>query len=215
MPTATFFRLPEEKRTRLIKACWGELTRVRFTDVSINRIIAAARIPRGSFYQYFEDKEDPIRYLLEDMRQYFITQLRDILVEAKGDLFALPLMAYDRFIGRQGHTDPMLTLFIQLITLNKGLDLQSLIGSPQGFIGEQQYFLPDPLWEVVDPSRLRRNEREYADQVFHLACAVLAFAIVETLHCRIPSDRVRELIRLRMDLLRCGGASDSYKEENT
>ncbi|MCI8552744.1 MAG: TetR/AcrR family transcriptional regulator [Lawsonibacter sp.] len=215
MPTATFFRLPEEKRTRLIEACWGELTRVRFTDVSINRIIAAARIPRGSFYQYFEDKEDPIRYLLEDMRQYFITQLRDILVEAKGDLFALPLMAYDRFIGRQGHTDPMLTLFIQLITLNKGLDLQSLIGSPQGFIGEQQYFLPDPLWEVVDPSRLRRNEREYADQVFHLACAVLAFAIVETLHCRIPSDRVRELIRLRMDLLRCGGASDSYKEENT
>ena len=192
MPTATFFRLPEEKRTRLIKACWGELTRVRFTDVSINRIIAAARIPRGSFYQYFEDKEDPIRYLLEDMRQYFITQLRDILVEAKGDLFALPLMAYDRFIGRQGHTDPMLTLFIQLITMNKG-----------------------PLWEVVDPSRLRRNEREYADQVFHLACAVLAFAIVETLHCRIPSDRVRELIRLRMDLLRCGGASDSYKEENT
>ena len=215
MPTATFFRLPEEKRTRLIEACWGELTRVRFTDVSINRIIAAARIPRGSFYQYFEDKEDPIRYLLEDMRQYFITLLRDILVEAKGDLFALPLMAYDRFIGRQGHTDPMLTLFIQLITLNKGLDLQSLIGSPQGFIGEQQYFLPDPLWEVVDPSRLRRNEREYADQVFHLACAVLAFAIVETLHCRIPSDRVRELIRLRMDLLRCGGASDSYKEENT
>ena len=215
MPTATFFRRPEEKRTRLIEACWGELTRVRFTDVSINRIIAAARIPRGSFYQYFEDKEDPIRYLLEDMRQYFITQLRDILVEAKGDLFALPLMAYDRFIGRQGHTDPMLTLFIQLITLNKGLDLQSLIGSPQGFIGEQQYFLPDPLWEVVDPSRLRRNEREYADQVFHLACAVLAFAIVETLHCRIPSDRVRELIRLRMDLLRCGGASDSYKEENT
>ena len=215
MPTATFFRLPEEKRTRLIEACWGELTRVRFTDVSINRIIAAARIPRGSFYQYFEDKEDPIRYLLEDMRQYFITQLRDILVEAKGDLFALPLMAYDRFIGRQGHTDPMLTLFIQLITLNKGLDLQSLIGSPQGFIGEQQYFLPDPLWEVVDPSRLRRNEREYADQVFHLACAVLAFAIVETLHCRIPSDRVRELIRLRMDLLRCGGASDSYMEENT
>lgn len=215
MPTATFFRLPEEKRERLIDACWDELTRVRFTDVSINRIIAAARIPRGSFYQYFEDKEDPIRYLLEDMRQYFITQLRDILVEAKGDLFALPLMAYDRFIGRQGHTDPMLTLFIQLITLNKGLDLQSLIGSPQGFIGEQQYFLPDPLWEVVDPSRLRRNEREYADQVFHLACAVLAFAIVETLHCRIPSDRVRELIRLRMDLLRCGGASDSYKEENT
>ena len=75
MPTATFFRLPEEKRERLIEACWSELTRVRFNEVSINRIIAAAHIPRGSFYQYFEDKEELIRYLLEDMREYFISLL--------------------------------------------------------------------------------------------------------------------------------------------
>ena len=83
MPSATFFRLPEEKRQRLIDACWEELTQVRFADVSINRIIAAARIPRGSFYQYFEDKEDLIRYLLEDLRQYFTTLLRNILVDRK------------------------------------------------------------------------------------------------------------------------------------
>lgn len=212
MPTATFFRLPEEKRKRLIDACWGELTRVRFNDVSINRIIMAAHIPRGSFYQYFEDKEDLIRYQLEDLRQYFITLLRDILVEAQGDLFALPLAAYDRFISRQGHTDPMLALFIRLITLNKGLDLQSFIGSPQGFIGEQECFLPDQLWEVVDPSRLREGSREYADQVFHLTCAVLAFAVVETLHDPTRSARVRELTKVRMDLLRYGGAVEGYRE---
>ena len=145
MPTATFFRLPEEKRKRLIDACWEELTRARFNDVSINRIITAAHIPRGSFYQYFEDKEDLIRYQLEDLRQYFISLLRNILVEARGDLFALPLAAYDRFISQQGHTDPMLALFIRLITLNKGLDLQSFIGSPHFFIGEPQRFLPEPL----------------------------------------------------------------------
>ncbi|NBI10299.1 TetR/AcrR family transcriptional regulator [Colidextribacter sp. OB.20] len=206
MPSSTFFRLPEEKRHRLIDACWGELTRVRFTDVSINRIIAAAHIPRGSFYQYFSDKEDLIRYLLEDLRQYFITLLRETLTEAKGDLFALPLIAYDRFISRQGHTDPMLTLFIRLMTLNKGMDFQSLIGGHESF-------LPDPLWEVVDPSCLRRSDREYADQVFHLACAVLAFAIVETLEGSVQSPQVREKIKLRTDLLRYGGAAEGYKEE--
>ena len=222
MPTSTFFRLPEEKRKRLIDACWGEMTRVRFTDVSINRIIAAAHIPRGSFYQYFTDKEDLIRYLLEDMREYFVSLLRNILLEAEGDLFALPLMAYDRFISSQGHTDTMLSLFIKLLTLNKGLDLQSLIGSPQGFIGEQQRFLPDPLWEAVDAAKLRENSREYADQVFHLACAVLAFAVVETLQdptkeVPVPDPeravRIREMIKVRMDLLRYGGAAEGYKEE--
>lgn len=221
MPTATFFRLPEEKRERLIEACWAELTRVRFTEVSINRIIAAARIPRGSFYQYFEDKEDLIRYLLEDMRTYFVELLRSILVQAQGDLFALPLMAYDRFISRQGHTDPMLTLFIRLLVLNKGLDLQSFIGPPRCAAGEPRHFLPDPLWEAVDPSKLRENSREYADQVFHLVCAVLAFAVVETLQDPVkavqPPDPertawIREMTKVRMDLLRYGGAAEGYKE---
>lgn len=215
MPTATFFRLPEEKRKRLMDACWAEVIRVRFSEVSINRIIVAAHIPRGSFYQYFEDKEDLIRYLLEDMRQYFITLLRDILVKAKGDLFALPLMAYDRFISRQGSTDPMLTVFIRVFTLNKGMDMQSFMGGPPSF-------LPDALWEVVDPSKLRCGDRDYADQVFHLACAVLAFAVVETLECLERPDRnpdpvrtarVRELTKVRMDLLRYGGAAEEYKEE--
>ena len=220
MPTATFFRLPEEKRERLIEACWAELTRVRFTEVSINRIITAAHIPRGSFYQYFEDKEDLIRYLLEDMRTYFVELLKSILIQAQGDLFALPLMAYDRFISRQGHTDPMLTLFIRLLVLNKGLDLQSFISPDRGFlIGEPRHFLPDPLWEAVDPSKLRENSREYADQVFHLACAVLAFAIVETLQCPGKPDQspartaqIREMTKVRMDLLRYGGAAEGYKE---
>lgn len=205
MPTATFFRLPEEKRKRLIDACWKELTQVRFTDVSINRIITAAHIPRGSFYQYFEDKDDLIRHLLEDMQEYFVSLLRDILADAQGDLFALPLMAYDRFIGHQGHTDPMLTLFIKLLTLNKGLDLQSFMGGSKGF-------LPDPLWEAVDSSRLKQNSREYADQVFHLTCAVLAFAIMETLRDPAQSAQVREMTKMRIDLLRYGGAAEGYKE---
>lgn len=212
MPTATFHRLPEEKRKRLIEACWGELTRVRFTDVSINRIIAAAHIPRGSFYQYFGDKEDLIRYLLEDMRTYFVDLLRSILIQAGGDLFALPLMAYDRFIGSRGYTDPMLALFIKLLTLNKGLDLQSFLGPPQCPIDETRHFLPDPLWEAVDPSKLKENSREYADQVFHLDCAVLAFAILETLKEPAQWPRVREMTKSRMDLLRYGGAAEGYKE---
>lgn len=222
MPTATFFRLPEEKRKRLIDACWGELTRVRFTDVSINRIITTAHIPRGSFYQYFSGKEDLIRYLLEDMREYFIALLQNILVETKGDLFALPLAAYDRFISRQGHTDPMLALFIRLLVLNKGLDLQSFIGPPQCLIDDSHRFLPDPLWEAVDPAKLRCGNREYADEVFHMACAVLAFAVVETLQDPVKdvqapdpvrTARIRESTKVRMDLLRYGGAAEGYKEE--
>ena len=102
MPTATFFRLPEEKRRRLLDACWSELTGVRFTDVSINRIITEAHIPRGSFYQYFSDKEDLIHYLLDNMREYFISLLQGILVEARGDLFAISANRSIFFLTRCG-----------------------------------------------------------------------------------------------------------------
>ena len=204
MPTSTFFRLPEEKRDRLIEACWAEMTRVRFTEISISRIITAARIPRGSFYQYFTDKEDLVRYLLESMRGYFVAMLRDILTESGGDLFAFPLMAYDRFLSRRGGTDPMLELFIKVLRLNKGMDLQTLIGG-------SDCFLLDQLWEAIDPGLLLRDSREYADHVFHMACAVLALAVVETLRDNTAAAP-REGLKIRMDMLRYGSAADSYKE---
>ena len=55
MPTDTFFRLPEEKRTRILEGAWSEFTAVPYAEASINRIVQTSRIPRGSFYQYFED----------------------------------------------------------------------------------------------------------------------------------------------------------------
>ena len=209
MPTSTFFRLPEEKRTRLIEASWDEVSQVRFSEVSINRIISAARIPRGSFYQYFEDKEDLIHYLLEDMREYFISRLVDILVEVKGDMFDLPLLAYDRLMNRQGDTDPMLELFIKVLRLNQGIDFQAFIRGPDRF-------LPDELWELIDPAKLRRGDREYADHAFHMACAALALAVVENL-CDYAGEDPRAALKVRMDLLRYGGAAEEsvYKEEST
>lgn len=207
MPTSTFFRLPEEKRARLIEACWSEVSQVRFSDVSINRIISAARIPRGSFYQYFEDKEDLIHYLLGDMREYFISLLRNILIEAEGDMFALPLLAYDRFMRVKGGTDPMLKLMIDILQRNKGIDVQSFIGGSSPCA-----FLPDALWDVMDAKKLRRGSREYADHVFHLACAVLAFAVAEALWNPDHLSKTRETLQIRMDLLRYGGAPHEYKE---
>lgn len=207
MPTSTFFRLPEEKRARLIGASWEEVSRARFSEMSINRIITAARIPRGSFYQYFEDKEDLIRYLLEDMREYFISLLRNILIEADGDVFAFPLLAYDRFMRVEGGTDPMLKLIIDILQRNKGMDVQSLMGGPGPCA-----FLPDALWDVIDVAKLRRGDREYADHVFHLTCAVLAFAVAEALWDPARLSGIRETLQARIDLLRYGGAADGYKE---
>lgn len=90
MPKPTFFRLPEEKRMRLVKAAYAEFTRAPFADASISNIIKDAGIPRGSFYQYFEDKSDIFFYLLDRMRDNAQDWMQRILKEQKGD-FLPPL----------------------------------------------------------------------------------------------------------------------------
>ena len=43
MPTDTFFRLPEEKRTRILEGAWSEFTAVPYAEASINRIVQTSR----------------------------------------------------------------------------------------------------------------------------------------------------------------------------
>lgn len=54
----TFERLPEEKKDRILQAARTEFIRYPYEKTSINRILAEAGIPKGSFYQYFDDKAD-------------------------------------------------------------------------------------------------------------------------------------------------------------
>jgi len=58
MPKDTFFNLSYEKKKKIIDAAVQEFSTRRFSEASLNQIVKTAKIPWGSFYQYFEDKED-------------------------------------------------------------------------------------------------------------------------------------------------------------
>ena len=64
MPKETFFNLPEEKRQRIIDLALAEFAENDYDTASISRIVAQAGIAKGSFYQYFANKEDLYAYLL-------------------------------------------------------------------------------------------------------------------------------------------------------
>ena len=58
MPTERFLRLPKEKIEAIRIAAVKEFMRVPLEEASINRIVHDADISRGSFYTYFEDKDE-------------------------------------------------------------------------------------------------------------------------------------------------------------
>ncbi|NJC98284.1 MAG: hypothetical protein C3F07_21830 [Anaerolineales bacterium] len=69
MPKQTFLNLPEEKRQTIINAAVDEFAEYGLENASTNRIVANSGISKGSFYQYFEDKQDVFMYLLSVLEQ--------------------------------------------------------------------------------------------------------------------------------------------------
>lgn len=67
VPKETFKNLNEDKKQRIFNAAIQEFSTCSFSDASINQIIKTAGIPRGSFYQYFNDKEDLYFYMIEEI----------------------------------------------------------------------------------------------------------------------------------------------------
>lgn len=99
MPTKTFFNLSQAKQQRLLKAARQEFSRVPLYDASINKIIATAGIPRGSFYQYFKDKTDLYYYYFEKLNQEHKNLWLKTLRDNHGDLFISFRQYFSRLIG--------------------------------------------------------------------------------------------------------------------
>ncbi len=86
MPSQTFFNLDKEKREKLILYAMEEFANNLYPNVSINKIIAKAQIPRGSFYMYFKDKDDLFSYLIDINTKKTNKLIKNIFIRNKGDL---------------------------------------------------------------------------------------------------------------------------------
>ncbi|KRM86509.1 transcriptional regulator [Lacticaseibacillus thailandensis DSM 22698 = JCM 13996] len=84
----------------MMAAAKTEFTRAVFAKASISNIIELAGVPRGSFYQYFEDKQDIFYYLLETEGQRFVDAFKAIVEAHHGDFFASVTEFFDVTIDR-------------------------------------------------------------------------------------------------------------------
>lgn len=78
MPKDTFFNLPKDKRNRIIEASIDEFSDNSYEISSINQIVKNSNIAKGSFYQYFENKEDLYKMIIEicgDKKNEYLTRV--------------------------------------------------------------------------------------------------------------------------------------------
>ena len=65
MPKETFLNLTQEKKDNLFQAAYKLFINNKYEDVTIRDLVREANIPIGSFYRYFEDKDDLYIYMLK------------------------------------------------------------------------------------------------------------------------------------------------------
>ena len=206
MPSSTFFRLPQEKRERLLCAATEEFARTTFAEASINRIVQGARIPRGSFYQYFEGKEDLFFFLLESMKESYIHTLERALVEVNGDIFKMPLRMFDLLIDADGEPVAELAPCVKILKLNQSMDVHGMLE------GNAERVLPQ-LFEKLDRSVLCRQDEDFITNVFHLLIFALVCSMLETLWDKNKYARQRSILTERVEIIRNGSGTARGKEK--
>lgn len=86
MAKQTFLNLSEDKRNMVVNALKKEFSRVPLKDALVSNIIIDAKIPRGSFYQYFNDIEDAFYYIIGEYSKDIKRKLLEYLEKNKGDI---------------------------------------------------------------------------------------------------------------------------------
>lgn len=89
MPKPTFFNLPQDKRSAILDTAMAEFAEHDYQSASISRMVAHLGIAKGSFYQYFQDKDDLYLYVLDlAMRERLAYLSAQVTPDAQADLFA-------------------------------------------------------------------------------------------------------------------------------
>jgi AcrR family transcriptional regulator len=79
IPTETFHNLKVDKKFRIVEASINAFSELPFDQVQVSTIIKEAKIPRGSFYQYFEDKFDLYQYIFSKVAERKMQYMADLL----------------------------------------------------------------------------------------------------------------------------------------
>lgn len=121
MPKQTFYNLPREKRETIVNAAIEEFAQYGLENASTNRIVENSGISKGSFYQYFEDKQDVFMYLLSVLEQ----EKRDYFKDRHPPNMNMDTFQYFRWMIKAGmefnSAYPRMTQAVSRVLLGEGL----------------------------------------------------------------------------------------------
>ena len=182
MPKETFLKLSKEKQQKVINSAKKEFARVPIENVSIKNIVEEADIARGSFYQYFESKEDLLIYILKENSEKLNIKLKNEVSKTNGDIFKLYIFLYDSMLEEfTGNSDQDLfkQIFINLKSSDENIfDIVKNI-KPKNIID---------YYEQIDKTNLKIESYEDLIIVCDMLSAITRRALIKNFKNKSKED---------------------------
>mgnify|MGYP001319008504 CR=1 FL=1 len=200
MPRLTFFNLPEHKKQTLLDAAIEEFSRVPLAEASIANIVKAADIPRGSFYQYFENKEDLYFYLLneelKEKRQKYINKLE----KHRGDIFYAFTDLLQSFLIRMD--DENTHQFYRNMFLNLNYQTEKTFTDIINNSELNHQF--SEFTNLINTEKLNVKNHEEIELIVRMLTLVMTENIIQKFAKDLSNDEVIEQFTKQIDLLKRG-----------
>lgn len=121
MPTQTFYNLDVEKQNRIIESAINEFSVRSYDEAKLSNIIRESSIPRGSFYQYFNDKMDIYKYIFQKLGE----QKMLFMGEAINNKDQIPFLELFRILYQKGmqfaYQNPKAIKITSLLLSSRGI----------------------------------------------------------------------------------------------
>lgn len=179
MPKDTFLNLSEDKKNKIINAAKKEFARVPIEEASIKNIVEEAEIARGSFYQYFESKEDLLKYMLKSKEEKLDKYLKQRLEETTGDIFKVYIDMFD-YITKNLMNSEDKAFFIMIF---KNIRISEEKSVTLGYIEKNKPkgpFQKEDIINKIDKSKLKVKNDDELKTVIKMLYLVTRKALVST-----------------------------------
>lgn len=201
MPKSTFFNLGSEKREKIEKAIENEFGRTTFEKASISNIIENAKIPRGSFYQYFEDKEDAIKYIVKKYMKKEKEKIRNILIEVDGNIFDATIEIFEYMIESVKEKDKF-NLYRNILEELKKNNINI-------FQEEKQQ---RNIEEIINMEILNINSKEDIRYMLKIVSAMARTISIEVITGKISKEKGKENLIKELEILKRGMLKDNQNK---
>ncbi|WP_226578348.1 TetR/AcrR family transcriptional regulator [Halobacillus litoralis] len=200
MPNQTFYNLTEDKQDSLLKACKMEFSRAPLHEASISNIIKTCGISRGSFYQYFEDKEDAYYFILKEHSKQRQESFISILKEEDGDLFSAITKFFQMTLDEL--EDEERQSYFKHVFLNMNHKIQNTFTN--GDTEDKFLHYLNSIKQYINQEQLSTETEEELYHAIHLVRIVMLNNLIQHFAKGLSKEKAMENFKIELHLLKKG-----------